>query len=1105
MLDESTIRQVHDRADIVDVVSRYVELKRFGSSYKACCPFHSERTPSFTVSPSRNRYKCFGCGKSGSPVDFIMELENMTYPEAIEHLAKMFGIQILHNEKPKTQEQIFKEKEREAMLIAVARVQEFFTQQLVADTPEAAKAREYAYGRWGEQYCKESGIGYGPVSWSALTDFCRTECVDEHSLREVGILRPSQKSGKLFTMFRERVTIPITDRYGKIIGFTARYVGDDPDNNAKYINSSDSTIFHKGEVVFGLRTALRQASRSRRFIIVEGAPDVLKLQSDVVGLTETVATLGTEWSEAQFRQQQRYAPSLVFLPDADPPKNGEAYGPGTKAVMKNGLLALGLGFEVSVREIPLGQDEAGNPVKQDPDSFITGADTFNAIEDVHFAVWYGRKVLAACNSDTDRVKARGDICRDVLAKISDEAILNHCLELLAKEWSKLKQWRDALQVARGNLRREKRAKERESMSAAQKKMDELGIKIESGGYASYNKDGELERWTNFLMEPLYHITDGDNAIRLFRVRNERGVEKVIELRQEELVSLNRFQQRIESLGYFWFKGDIAKLLNLKDYLYSITDTAIQITKLGWNAAEEIYAFGDGIFADNVLYEVNDLGIVKLDGRVFYLPAFSKMHIDERDTFQFERSFSCREHGEVSLNEYVRRMVQVFGDNAKVGFAFLLGALFLDVVKRSSKRYALLNIFGRKGTGKTELGTALMSFFVKLNDPPSLATTSLASLNEMLSCAENNLVHLDEYKNELDLRKIELLKQIWGGSGQTKKNMDGDKKVQRTYVRSAVIITGQDAPTRDDALMSRVIHLQYHNPTFSQEAKRNFEEFQAIAARGVSHLTVQLLKLRKLFEADYAHHYSVCKRELMNALSEDKIEDRVMYNWLAPLAAFHTVQTSLDLPYSYRELFDICVGGIRRQNEQLKQHSDIAVFWQLLDSNHMQGKIVDGSHFTIKCQPTFQPVRKEEIEFGRPKKLLYLNLANVVATLAQRVNGVLVVGKLDALSNESYLLTHPAYLGKRQERFVVLQPNGQPEKRAVIKNGITEYKDVQVRPLAMVFDYELLQESYELNLETVVSGQYLSEEDDRAEPQTFSPQLPTQTALPKTPGIFDDEP
>lgn len=1158
MIEESTIRQVHDRVDIVDVVSRFnVTLTRKGAHFVGLCPFHNERTGSFIVSPSRNTYHCFGCGAHGDGIDFVMKLDNRTYPEAIEYLANMYGIQILHNEKSMTDEQRDAARQREAMLIAISRIQEYFVEQLAADTPEAEKARQYAYDRWGEEYCKEVGIGYCPADWDSMPDYCRNNCLDEHALKEVGILRFSDKSKKLYTIFRERVTIPITDKFGRIIGFTARYIGDEPDA-PKYLNSSDSQLFKKSEVVFGLRNAQRQASKAGRFVIVEGAPDVLKLQSDAVGLTETVATLGTAWSEAQFKQLQRYAPSVVFLPDADPPKDDEPFGPGVKAVMRNGLIALRMGFDVSVREIPfaehhimvplfdfeieelqeqclackvatarksgvtskkklaeiaLTQEEIDNPprerkiatlyYKNDPDSFITGPDIFNTLEDVHFAVWYGLKLLGTCLTDSDRVKALNEICRDVLVHISDETMLNRCLEPLAKEFGKLKLWRDALQRSQGEVRREKERKAKESLSAEQAAMRELGIIIKNGCYCSYDKEGDLERWSNFTMQPLFHIIDGDNAIRIFRLKNERGTIKELELRQEELVSLNRFKQRVESLGFFSFKGDAVKLDNLKEYLYSITDSAVQLSKMGWNTAEELYAFGDGIFADNVLYEVNDLGIVKVDERTFYLPAFSKMHLDQRDAYQFERSFSCREHGEVTLYEYVRRMVQVFGDNAKVGFAFVLATLFLDVVKQTSKRLALLNIFGRKGTGKTELGTALMSFFVRLNDPPSLATTSMASLNEMLSCAENNLVHLDEYKNELDFRKIELLKQIWGGSGQTKKNIDGDKKVQRTFVRSGVILTGQDAPTRDDALFSRVIHLAYSEVTFSKEAKRNFEEFQAISARGAVHLTVQLLKLRKLFETDYAAHYAVCKRQLVAALSEDNVEDRLLNNWLAPLAAFHTVQTSLELPFEYTNLFEICVGGIRRQNEQLKKNSDIAVFWSMLDSNHMQGRIVAKAHFAIKKMSQFKRNNGETIDFGRDKTILFLNYQNVVNALGQRVNGSNVIGKLDTVSLESYLRTHPAFLGTRQHRFQVLLPNGTPDYTFENRDGKSIRRVKEVRPMAFVFDYELLKESYEINLETIERAENELTEDD-LEPDTKASSDPETAPEPRQPGIFDND-
>ena len=145
MIDDSTIRQVHDRADIVDVVSRFnVPLVRKGSNFAACCPFHNERTPSFIVSPHRNTYHCFSCGAHGDSIDFVMKLDGRTYPEAIEYLANMYGIQVLHNEKQITDEQRDAARQREAMLIAVSRIQEYFAGQLALDNAEAGKARQYA-------------------------------------------------------------------------------------------------------------------------------------------------------------------------------------------------------------------------------------------------------------------------------------------------------------------------------------------------------------------------------------------------------------------------------------------------------------------------------------------------------------------------------------------------------------------------------------------------------------------------------------------------------------------------------------------------------------------------------------------------------------------------------------------------------------------------------------------------------------------------------------------------------------------------------------------------------------------------------------------------
>jgi hypothetical protein len=764
--------------------------------------------------------------------------------------------------------------------------------------------------------------------------------------------------------------------------------------------------------------------------------------------------------------------------------------------MKNGLTALALGFEVSVKEIPLLPTEMEDGTvkleKQDPDSYITTLDAFKDLEDVHFVLWYGTKVIEACESETDRTLAINDICRDALRFVKDETLRTKLIADLAKVYGLIKLWKTALTKVEREIARQEQEKEASKLSVDLAALHDLHIAIMKGGYWSPNKNGELEPWTNFTMEPMFHIINGSNAIRIFRFKNDKGKVKEIEFLQDELTNLARFQQRVESLGDFVFKGAMSHFLNLKTYLYAITQSAVQISKLGWNATERLYAFGDGISKDGKFYPVNQLGVVNIGDDTFYLPAFSKMHEDDREAYQFERSFQARQHGEINLHDYLEKMVAVFGDNAKIGFAFILATLFLDVVKQSSKRLALLNIFGRKGSGKTELGTALMSFFIRQNDPPSLATTSIASLNDMLSCAENNLVHLDEYKNAIHFQKIELLKQIWGGTGQTKKNMDGDKKVQRTFVRSGIILTGQDKPNRDDALFSRVIYLFYSKVTFSREAKMRFDEFQQISARGVAHLTLQLLGLRPVFETDYAAHYASCKRDLITAFTDEKIEDRILNNWLAPLAAFRTAEHSLDCPFDYKNLLSLCIAGIRTQNEELTKKSDVAEFWSLLDSNHMQGKIIDKAHFFIKYESKFNPAEKNipEMDFGSPKALLYLNFQSVVTSLIQRSAAGSLVGRLDPSSLDSYLRTHESFLGTKQMRFRVLLPNGQPDVAFETVNGKTVKRVREVRPKAMVFDYDFLREAYDLSLET----------DERAENEIPKEEIQAETEPPQQKSI-----
>lgn len=221
MISESTKQRAIEAADVYDVLSDFLpELRKKGGVYTCCCPFHSERTPSFTVNPARNRWFCFGCQKGGDAVEFLREHQNMSFSEAIEYLCRKYSIPIEYEKRERSQEEIDLSRKKESMLIALEIVQQFFVGQLQADTDEARKARLYAYGRWGEEYCKEFGVGYAPQSSQLLLDFARKRALSIPMLIEAGVIAKGDNGEYAF--LRQRVTLPIRGNRGKVIAWTGR-------------------------------------------------------------------------------------------------------------------------------------------------------------------------------------------------------------------------------------------------------------------------------------------------------------------------------------------------------------------------------------------------------------------------------------------------------------------------------------------------------------------------------------------------------------------------------------------------------------------------------------------------------------------------------------------------------------------------------------------------------------------------------------------------------------------------------------------------------------------------------------------------------------------
>lgn len=356
-------------SDIVDVVSSYVAIKRAGRDFKALCPFHNEKTPSFHVVPSKQIYKCFGCGAGGDVFKFIQQKEGVGFPEALELLARRAGID-LAPERSRGSSAEFGPNELDRVNRWAAR---WFARQL--SEPQGETGRTYVARRCIDPAVAEKfGLGLAPDSWETMVAAARAAGISDRLLTAAGLAKPRQ-DGSLYAAFRNRLMFPIRDTLGRVIGFGGRTLGDDP---AKYLNSPQSAIFDKSRCLFGLDLAREAMAQSRQAVVVEGYLDCLLAHQ--FGFANVVATLGTALTPEHARLLQRYADKVIVVFDSDEAGRkaaerslaelfvgdpGRQYAPRHQAIPS----IVGMGLDVNLAHVPEGKDPADLLVSQGPDAF----------------------------------------------------------------------------------------------------------------------------------------------------------------------------------------------------------------------------------------------------------------------------------------------------------------------------------------------------------------------------------------------------------------------------------------------------------------------------------------------------------------------------------------------------------------------------------------------------------------------------------------------------------------------------------------------------------------------------------------------------------------
>ncbi len=472
LFTKDTIDRVRDAVDMVHLVSEKTDLRRVGSRWTGLCPFHDERTPSFSVNPEEKLYYCFGCGEGGDAFKFVQQTEGLDFQEAVELLAERSGVQVEREQDDPKAEQ--RRRRRERLHALLDRAAGFYAKYL-REAAEAGRAREYLASRGlSEEVLTEFRVGYSPSAWDRMLLGARQNGFTEEELVASGLAQRG-RGGGLYDRFRGRIMFPLADARGRVLGFGARQMGED--RGPKYLNTSENDLYHKGRQLFGIDVARREAMRSGRFVVVEGYTDVLALHQ--AGIREAVAIMGTAMTQEQLAELAKVGDSnrrgtLFLALDAD--------RSGRDAMLRAARLAEDRGVDLRVVDMPEGLDPADLVGRDGAASFVERMD--RAVPMIEFQV---RRVLADADLDTPsgRDKALGE-ARKLISAVPERTATRDALVREAAD--RLDVPTEYVMLAPASPASGGRAPERAQISAG-----EVALRAEREFLTSALSSGELGR------------------------------------------------------------------------------------------------------------------------------------------------------------------------------------------------------------------------------------------------------------------------------------------------------------------------------------------------------------------------------------------------------------------------------------------------------------------------------------------------------------------------------------------------------------------------------------------------------------------------------------
>jgi hypothetical protein len=431
--------------------------------------------------------------------------------------------------------------------------------------------------------------------------------------------------------------------------------------------------------------------------------------------------------------------------------------------------------------------------------------------------------------------------------------------------------------------------------------------------------------SNFVIKAKYLII-GAHPKRIVEIRNVKGKASVLDLNIDDLIGLDKFKFRVESVGNFLFDGKPADLMRIKNHLFNEERACSEITRLGWQKGG-FFSFANGIYDGQNFIDIDDNGMVELSGEHYYIPVYGSTQAHDDEDLRNYRRFAHTKNG-MNFNTWSKLFFEVYGENAMFGIAFYFFAIFSDFIFDRTKGAPMLFLYGQRGSGKGTMANSLLALFGTPQDPIMLGGAStVVGFMRKLGQFNNALVWLDEYKNDIGEKKIESLKNIWDRVGYERGVKDNSNRTQSTPVTSSAIVSGQEIPNVEPALFSRMVLLEFRAMQRDQTEVDNFNMLRIMEGNGLTNITLETLTHREHVKETFLKYYHEIAAALRQAFPNEI--DRQINNYATLIAITRAMNEKIKLPYDWVALMHASEKYIRRQSQMMATSNEVQQFWEMV--------------------------------------------------------------------------------------------------------------------------------------------------------------------------------